>query len=247
MPLVRHQNIVDDLLESYPARWGFALMNKTRLLIVGAGGHGRSVAEAAELSGLFEVVGFLDESWSEGQAVQGSPIFGPVASMASHRGVCDQAIVAIGNNAVREVLVQQLADAGFEIATVIHPRAFVSPRAVVCMGSAVMAGALVGIEARLGVGTILNCGAVVDHHARVEDFGHLGVNACMAGGTLLGRCAWMQAGSALGYGVSVPAGTILQPGAALQTRYLARVNLGFNPGHRRRRLHRPKLCARLDR
>lgn len=191
-------------------------MGRARLLIVGAGGHGQSMAEAAELSGLFEVAGFLDDSFSEGQTVLGAPVLGPVTSMVSHRAVCDQAIVAIGNNAVREVLMQQLTDAGFEMATVIHPRAFVSPRAVVSIGSAVMAGALVGTEARLGVGTIVNCGAVVDHHARVEDFGHLGVNACMAGGTVLGRCAWMQAGSALGYGVAVPAGTILQPGVALK-------------------------------
>jgi sugar O-acyltransferase (sialic acid O-acetyltransferase NeuD family) len=220
-------------------------MGKTRLLIVGAGGNGQSVAEVAELSGLFNVVGFLDDSLSVGQKVLGAPVLGPVSSIASHRAVCGQAIVAIGNNAVREVLMQQLTDAGFEIATVIHPRAFASSSALVNIGSAVMAGALVGTEARLGVGTIVNCGAVVDHHARVEDFGHLGVNACMAGRTLLGRCAWMQAGSALGYGVSVPAGTILQTGVALKNRYLDRGNFEFNSCDRRRRLYRRQLRAGL--
>lgn len=45
-----------------------------------------------------------------------------------------------------------------------------------------MAGAIVGTEARLGDGVIVNCAAVVDHHCRVGDFGHLGVNAAMAGG-----------------------------------------------------------------
>ncbi len=74
-----------------------------------------------------------------------------------------------------------------------------------------MGGAMVGTEARLGVGAIVNCGAVVDHHATDEDFGHLGVNACMAGGTMLGRSAWMQAGAALGYGVTVPSDEVLPP------------------------------------
>jgi sugar O-acyltransferase (sialic acid O-acetyltransferase NeuD family) len=190
-------------------------MHKARLLIIGAGGHGRSVAEAADLSGAFEVVGFLDDGLSVGQTVLMGSVLGAIASLNSYRTACDQAIVAVGNNALREKLTQQLIDGGFDLATVIHSRAFVSPSAVVGMGSAVMAGAIVGTEAQLGIGVIVNCGAVVDHHAKVGDFGHLGVSACMAGGSVLGRNAWMQAGCALGYGVEVPAGAVLLPGTAL--------------------------------
>ena len=193
-------------------------MVKIRLLVVGAGGHGRSVAEAAELSGQFEVVGFLDDALPVGKSVLNVAVLGPMDSTSHHRAVADQTIVAIGNNAVREKLMHQLAAAGFVHATVIHPRAIVSPSAVLSEGSAVMAGAIVGTEARLGLGSIMNCGAVVDHHAIVEDFGHLGVNASMAGGTVLGHGAWMQAGAALGYGVKVPAGVTLAPGAAVDNK-----------------------------
>ncbi len=193
-------------------------MVKTRLLVVGAGGHGRSVAEAAELSGQFEVVGFLDDALPAGKSVLNLAVLGPMVSMGHHRAVADQTIVAIGNNAVREKLMQQLTATGFALAIVVHPRAIVSPSAVLSEGSAVMAGAIVGTEARLGVGAIVNCGAVVDHHAIVEDFGHLGVNVTMAGGTVLGRGAWMQAGAALGYGVKVPAGVTLAPGVAVDNK-----------------------------
>lgn len=193
-------------------------MNKTRLLVVGAGGHGRSVAEAAALSGKFEVVGFLDDSLPSGETVLGVPVLGPVASMADQRAAAEQAIVAIGNNGVREKLMLQLATAGFDLATVVHPRAIVSPSAVLGKGATVMAGSIVGTEARLGMGSIVNCGAVVDHHATVEEFGHLGVNASMVGGTVLGRGAWMQAGAALGYGVKVPAGVTLALGEAVDSR-----------------------------
>ena len=73
-------------------------MAKTRLLVVGAGGHGRSVADAADLSGQVEVVGFLEDAAPVGERVLGSHVMGHVDSVA------DQAIVAIGNNAVREKL-----------------------------------------------------------------------------------------------------------------------------------------------
>lgn len=190
-------------------------MSKTRLLVVGAGGHGRSVAEAAEISGQFEVVGFLDDALPIGEAVLGLTVLGPVSNMQNQRTSADQAIVAVGNNALRERLMHRLITAGFQLATVVHPRATISPSAMLGVGSAVMAGAIVGTEARLGMGIIVNCGAVVDHNATVEDYGHLGVNASMAGGAVLGYGSWMQAGASLAYGVTIPSGVTLDPGEAV--------------------------------
>lgn len=187
-----------------------------RLLIVGAGGHGRSVAEAVLAAGAHVLVGFVDDAAPANSVVWDVPVLGSTADLAAYRQRADVAIVAIGNNMAREGLCQRLVAAGFELVTVMHPRAIVSPRAVIGPGSAVMAGAIVGTEARLGQGVIVNSGAVVDHHAQVHDYGHLGVNACMAGGTVLGRGAWLQAGCALGYGVTVAAGAVLPPGTALQ-------------------------------
>lgn len=190
------------------------MTQKTRLLILGAGGHGCSVAEAASLSGQFEVVGFLDDALPAGHIVMGHPVLGPLASWGTHVDTAQQAIVAIGNNTLRAALVEQLAQGGMVLATVVHPKAFVSPSATVGQGSAIMAGAMVGTEAQLGKGAIVNTGAVIDHHAVVEDFGHLGVGVVMAGGTRLGRAAWLQAGCAAGYGVAIPAGHVAAPGTA---------------------------------
>ena len=186
-----------------------------RLLVVGAGGHGRSVAEAVAASGAFIVAGFLDDAFPELERVWDVPVLGKVADLAHWCGAADFAIVAIGNNALRQRVTGELRGGGYSLATVIHPRAIVSPTAVIGAGSAVMAGAIVGTEARLGDGVIVNCAAVVDHHCRVGDFGHLGVNAAMAGGAVLGASAWMQAGSALGYGVEIEDGGVLMPGEAV--------------------------------
>lgn len=189
-----------------------------RLLIVGAGGHGRSVAEAALAAGQYELVGFVDDAAPGLRQVWEWPVFGATADLANCSQHADAVIVAIGNNRLREELHERLEAAGFELATIVHPKGIVSPRAVIGAGSAIMAGAIVGTEAQLGAGVIVNCAAVVDHHCRVEDFGHLGVNAGMAGGSVLGRGAWMQAGSVLGYGVVVEAGVVLEPGKALSAK-----------------------------
>jgi sugar O-acyltransferase (sialic acid O-acetyltransferase NeuD family) len=191
------------------------LNTKIKLIIIGAGGHGQSVAEASELNGQFEMVGFVDDALAVGTLVLGYPVLGSTADLTVYGSVCEQVLVAIGNNALRARLVDRLVQAGLSLATVVHPQAMVSPRACLGVGSAVMAGAIVGTEARLGVGAIVNCGAVVDHHARVEDFAHLGVGACMAGGSVLESKAWMQVGSALGHGVVVDSCAVLSPRTAL--------------------------------
>jgi sugar O-acyltransferase (sialic acid O-acetyltransferase NeuD family) len=188
---------------------------KPKLLIVGAGGHGRSVAEAVLAADDYQLIGFVDDSPGLAK-VWGLPVLGDTADVSAYRPQAECALVAMGNNALRETLSDKLLAAGFELATVVHPRAIVSPRAEIGLGSAIMAGAIVGTEARLGSGVIVNSGAVVDHQAQVHDYGHLGVNACMAGGSVLGRSAWMQAGSALGYGVSIADGAILLPGRAVR-------------------------------
>lgn len=185
-------------------------MNK--MLIVGAGGHGRSVAEALLAAGSFSIAGFVDDG-SASDRVMGLPVLGRTADLVRLRGEANHAIVAIGNNALRESLCKRLLAAGFELASVIHPRSIISPSAEIAAGCAIMAGAIVGASAKLGLGVIVNCGAVVDHDARVMDYGHLGVGACMAGGALLGRAAWIQAGVALGYGAQVPDGLVLSPGS----------------------------------
>ncbi|WP_255408653.1 acetyltransferase [Limnohabitans sp. G3-2] len=182
---------------------------------MGAGGHGRSVAEAVLMADHFSLVGFADDgAFAAGEDVWGLPVLGPAAAFEKYAGHAAHAVVAIGNNVLRQKLCAQLRAVGFSLASVIHPKAIVSPRAQLAAGVAVMAGAIVGTEAILGQGAIVNCGAVVDHHAQVHEFGHLGVNACMAGGSVLGALAWMQAGSAIGYGVQIEAGTVLKPGEA---------------------------------
>ena len=186
-----------------------------KLLVLGAGGHGKAVAEAALLSGEWQQVVFLDDRWPELRVVCGVPVVGGLSHLAEHVGATDGAIAAVGNNGLRRVWQEKIAASGIALVSVVHPRACVSPSASIGPGSAIMSLAVVGTEARLGQGVIINAGAVVDHDATLEDYAHLGVGVCLAGGVAVGEAAWLQVGCSAGYGVVIEPGLVIKPGQAL--------------------------------
>lgn len=185
------------------------------LLILGAGGHGKAVAEAAVLSGEWQRVAFVDDRWPQLQALFGWPVAGDLSCLTALAAHSDAAIAAVGNNAMREQWLQAIRAAGLPLATVIHPRACVSASAQLGAGSVIMALAMVGVDARIGEGAIINAGATVDHDASLGDFAHLGVGVQIAGGVHVGARAWLQAGCCAGYRVVVADGVVHKPGAVL--------------------------------
>jgi len=194
---------------------GRSVALKKSLIIIGAGGHGRSIADIVLESDEYDLVGFFDDAYPELKMVWNIPVLGGIDAAYSSLEKAKYAFVAIGNNTAREVLFRKLHHTGLVLPSIIHRSAVISARAEIGPGVAIMGGAVIGTEAVLGEGVIVNSGAVVDHHCKVDDFAHLGVQAAMAGGSILGRGAWMKAGSAVGYGVKIGAGCILAPGEAV--------------------------------
>lgn len=189
-------------------------MSKT-LLVLGAGGHGRAVAEAALLSEQWDQVVFLDDSWPNVTETLSCEVLGKVADIAQVAGRCQGAFAAVGNNAVREQWIGLIEGAGVELVSIFHPKAWVSPSAVVGAGTAVMAGAVVGTVSEVGRGVIINANATVDHDVVMGELSHIGVGVQLAGGVRVGARAWLQAGSSCGYGVVVEAGLVLSAGTVL--------------------------------
>lgn len=189
-------------------------MKKT-LLVLGAGGHGKSVAEAAILSGAWQSIVFLDDAWPATKEALGWPITGTVDSINEWAGQAQGAIAAVGNNQVRASWVALIEQAQLPLATVIHPQSWVSPSATIGAGTAVMAGAVVGTVSAVGKAAIINSNATVDHDVVMDDFAHLGVGVQLAGGVKIGASAWLQAGSSCGYNVVVEPGMLHGPGTRL--------------------------------
>ncbi len=186
------------------------------LLILGAGGHGKAVAESALLSGLWQRVLFVDDRWPELQGSFGLPVVSDVAGLASVAADAQGAIAAVGNNQVREQWCAAIEQAGIELVSVVHPLAYVSASVALGAGTAVMALAVVGVDAQVGRAAIINANATLDHDAVLGDFGHLGVGVQIAGGVRVGARTWLQAGCSAGYNVVVPDAENVPAGTALR-------------------------------
>jgi sugar O-acyltransferase (sialic acid O-acetyltransferase NeuD family) len=190
-------------------------MSAKVLLVLGAGGHGKAVAEAALLGSDWDQVIFADDRWPALQSCFGCEVVSDVAGISTLSVGVSGAIAAVGNNDRREAWCESIEQAGIPLVTVIHPRAFVSGSATIDSGCAIMAGAIVGTAASLGRAAIVNAGVIVDHDATLADYAHIGVGVALAGGVHVGSRAWLQAGVSAGYGVMVEDGAVVAPGTAL--------------------------------
>ena len=183
------------------------------LMILGAGGHGRTLCEMARLLGYADIV-FLDENPSLCHETN-KLIIGKISELPLHINAANNVVIGIGNNKVRKQLYQQLICLGMQPVTLIHPFAFASPSASISVRSVVLAGAVVGANATLGAGTIVNSHSTLDHDSILGDFAHLGVGVHLAGSAEIGKSAFLQAGTVGGYNAKVDdysvcsAGTIL--------------------------------------
>lgn len=183
----------------------------TTLLIFGAGGHGRVVADAALLAGDWTHVLASDRDPARcvGELLPGVAVMRPEEATPASTAVH----VAIGNAAAREREVATLA-AGM-LTTVAHPRASISVHAQVGAGCFVAAQAVVGPGARLGTSVIVNHGAVVDHDVAVGDFSHIAPLAALGGGAQVGRRVLVGSGACILPGVRVADDAVVGAGAVV--------------------------------
>ena len=158
-----------------------------KLIILGAGGFGRTVADVARQLGRYEEVCHLDDKPGEG-------VVGPLAAFTGDLSETTEFFVAFGNNALRLEWLKRIKAAGGRLATLIHPMAYVSPTATVECGSIVMPMAVVNTAVHIGHGCIINCGCIIDHNCVIEKGCHICLGAIVKAENRIAALSKIEAG-----------------------------------------------------
>ena len=182
-----------------------------KVIIIGASGHGKVIADIVLESG-DKLLGFLDDGKEPGDTVLGFPVLGRVADYARYSEAAF--VIAIGSAAVRERIAKTLDGADWY--TAIHPRAQISRLNVeIGAGTVVMANAVVNPGARIGKHCILNTASVVEHDNRLDDYVHVSVGAKLAGTVSVGARTWIGIGAVVSNNVTVCADCMIGAGAVV--------------------------------
>lgn len=185
-----------------------------RLAILGASGHGKVVADAAELSGWDDVV-FFDDAWPGIETNGNWPVRGCSRKLIDSLARYDGVVVAIGDNTIRLEKLTELEAVNASLVVIIHPSAQVSRYARVSSGTVIFANSSVNAGAELGKGCIINTGSVVEHDCRLADGVHVSPNAALAGGVIVGRASWIGIGAAVKQLVSIGDRVVVGMGAVV--------------------------------
>lgn len=176
-----------------------------KLVIIGASGHGKVIADIAVRNGYEDIV-FLDDDG----AVKECAAFPVVGKTSEALHMDGDKVVAIGNASIREEISKKIKPV-----TLIHPDAVVSRRVEIGEGTVVMAGAVVNSDVKIGKGCIINTGASIDHDCVIENYVHISVGAHVAGTCVIGEKTWIGAGTTVSNNVNICSGCMVGAGSVV--------------------------------
>lgn len=187
-------------------------MDDKRLVVIGAGGHGKVVAEVAVAAG-YDVLGFFDD-FAKFSPLQKYPLLGKITELPRKAGQGVLAIVAVGDNHRRCELVDEISGC-VRFAIVIHPSAVISETAQIGEGTVVMPHVAVNAGAQIGRHAILNTSCSVDHDCVLGDFVHISPGAVLCGGVRVGVGTHVGAGAVVIPGCQIGSWSVVGAGSTV--------------------------------
>ncbi len=171
-----------------------------KILLIGGGGHCKSVIDVIEQGNNYEIAGIIDKKELIGSEVLGYKIIGCDEDLPQLREKFSHAIITVGHiksNEIRVKLFKLLKELDFHLPCIISPHAYVSKHAFVGEGSVVMHHAFVNAHAKVGKNCIINSKALVEHDAVVEDHVHIATCAVINGGAVVKENTFFGSGAVL--------------------------------------------------
>ena len=168
-----------------------------RLVIIGAGGHGKVVADIALKDGYSDIC-FVDDN-AVGECL-GFPIIGTSTCIDSLNDGMTDFVIGIGNNRIRKKVAERH---DVDWATLIHPSAQIAADVTIGAGTVIMANAVVNVSASVGRHCIINTGAIVEHDNVIEDYVHLSPGAVLGGTVRIGELTHVAIGATVRNNINV--------------------------------------------
>jgi len=158
------------------------------ILLVGGGGHCKSVIDVIEQEGKYQIAGIIDKKELVGQEVLGYNIIGSDDDLEELFLKYKYAFVTVGqikSNSLRVELFTSLKKIGYELPVVVSPLAYVSRHAKVEEGTVIHHYALVNANATVGANCIINSKALIEHDAIIEEYCHISTATVINGGVVV--------------------------------------------------------------
>ena len=181
----------------------------TDIVLIGAGGHGKVVAETAQMMG-YRAIAFIDAVYPRRTANGMWPIINDLENFEASK---TPQFLSIGNNSTRSTLWTRLDI--HESPVLSHPSSVISTSARLGPGTLLVAGSIVNAGTIIGRSAILNTGCSVDHDCILGDFVHISPGARLAGGVCVGDRSWIGIGAAVCGDISIGADVIVGAGAVV--------------------------------
>jgi sugar O-acyltransferase (sialic acid O-acetyltransferase NeuD family) len=161
---------------------------KDKIVLVGGGGHCKSVIDVIEQTNKYEIIGIVDIKENIGKKVLNYEIIGCDSDLENIFNFCKNALITIGyikSNEKRVTLFNKLKEIGFNLPIIISPFAYVSKYAKIEEGTIIMHHALVNANAKIGKSCIINTKALIEHDAIIGDHCHISTASVVNGGVVI--------------------------------------------------------------
>lgn len=188
------------------------------IVVIGASGHGKVIADIFLTSGEYQVIGFLDDDERKhGQSLLGVEVLGNIKHVLALRNSIIGGIIGIGHNNKRQEVVTRLTSLApwFTFVSAIHPTAKIGQEVTIGDGTTIMAGAVINTSAKVGHHCIINTGACVDHDCVLGDYASIAPHAALGGNVEVCETAAIGINACVIQGVRISKGAIVGAGAAV--------------------------------
>lgn len=179
-----------------------------KIIILGAGGHAKVIADIALKCG-YEVLGFLDDN-ADVKESGGIRVLGPIADCVKYSDC--EFVIGIGNNLTRKAISDKFP---LNWATVIHPSAQIGFDVKIECGTVVMANAVINPSARIGKHCIINTASVVEHDSEIGNYVHLSPKGLLCGTVKIGDNTNIGAGATVINNISICSDSVIGAGATV--------------------------------